>query len=362
MVRLFDWCGMLLALCLVTGGVEAQEDEHPPHYTFELGDFVLESGATIPDARILFATHGELNADRSNAVLLPSFFIGNHHGYDYLIGPDRALDPEEHFVIVAEMFGSGGSSSPSNGQLAAHDFPLVSIRDNVRGMHRLVTKEFGIDRLRAVIGNSMGAQQAFQLAVSYPDFVDIIVPIAGTARTHPHGVVRLESALILLAGDPSLLAGADTLSTAGKTAWIYHWMAWLYSPQWWREGRFRTEATPTVETFLARQVRYGPTDRPYDYLTQGRTWQHHDVGQTPGFDGDLEAALGSIRAKVIYMPSDTDMYFPLTDAQYESRFIPSVELHPIPSTWGHAAGGGPTDEERRFISDQIRRALRGQDP
>jgi homoserine O-acetyltransferase len=56
------------------------------------------------------------------------------------------------------------------------------------------------------------------------------------------------------------------------------------------------------------------------------------------------------------------MYFPLTDAEYESQFIPNVELHPIPSVWGHAAGGGPTEDERRFISEQIRRALRGQAP
>ena len=110
---LVGWVPLCLA-GLMADGLAAQEREHPPHHLFELGEFELESGSRIPDARVVFATHGELDSTRSNAVLLPSFFLGNHHGYDAFIGPSLALDPEELFIIVAEMFGSGGSSSPSN--------------------------------------------------------------------------------------------------------------------------------------------------------------------------------------------------------------------------------------------------------
>lgn len=337
----------------------AQEQSHPPHRAFELGNLPLESGEVLRDARILYVTLGELKDDGSNAVLLPSYFLGNHHGYDFLIGPDRALDPAEFFVIVAEMFGSGGSSSPSNASppQSQGDFPRVSIRDNVRAMYRLVTEGLGVQHLAAVMGHSMGAQQAFQWGVSYPDFVDLIVPIAGTARTHPHGVARLASALTLISDDQSIVAGHDTLSTAGKKAWVYHWMAWIYSPEWWREGLFRSDATPSVEAFLERQVRYGPTARPRDYLVQAWAWSGHDIGATPGHGGDLEAALRSIRARVLYMPSETDMYFPLADAEYERGFIPDVEFVPIPSIWGHTAGGGATAADRALLNEQIRRAL-----
>ena len=347
-----------LAVLLVVAPAAAQ-DEHPPHHELELGDFELESGETLRSARLLYVTHGTLNADRSNAVLVPSWYGGNHHGYDFLIGPDAALDPARYFVIVTEMFGSGGSSSPSRaapGQ-SHGDFPLVTIRDNVRATHRLVTERFGLEHLRAIVGFSMGAQQAFQWAVSHPDFVDLIVPLAGTAKTYPHGIVRLESALTLITHDPSILAGHDTLSTAGTRAWSLHWSAWTRSTEWWRLNRDRAVVLREALDPGSSSAR-APTFRPHDQVIQGRAWQLHDVGDTPGFGGDVERALASIRARVLYMPGATDMYFPLTDAEYERQFIPDVDFRPIPSIWGHTAGAGPTPEDRAFINGAIRDALR----
>ncbi len=337
----------------------AQAPPHPPHRFFELGDFELESGQILPGARVLYVTHGSLNADRSNAVLVPSWYGGNHHGYDFLIGSEAALDPAEYFVIVTEMFGSGGSSSPSNTPThATHDrFPLVSIRDNVRATHRLVTEVFALDHLRAVIGFSMGAQQAFQWAVSHPDFMDLIVPLAGTAKTYPHGVIRLESALTLITQDPSILAGGDTLSAAGTRAWTLHWQAWTRSAEWWRLNSDRESVLREMLDPAFGAAR-NPGTRPHDQVVQGRAWQYHDVGGTPGFDGDVERALASIRARVLYMPGLTDMYFPITDAEYERRFIPDVDYRPIPSLLGHTAGAGPTEFERTFIIEAIRDALR----
>jgi homoserine O-acetyltransferase len=341
-------------------GVHAQRGDHPPHNSFELSDFALEGGETLGDAQLLYVTHGELNADRSNAILLPSFYLGNHHGYDFLIGPDLALDPDRYFVIVTELFSSGGSSSPSNTPPPQdrENFPSVTIRDNVEATYRLVTEQFGITHLRAVVGHSMGAQQAFQWAVSHPDFMDLIVPIAGTAKTYPHGVVRLESALTLITGDPSMVAGHDTLSTAGRAAWAYHWAAWTRSTEYWRQGLFRRNNVTTVEAFLERTARTFPSSRPQDFVVQGRTWQGHDIGDTPGFDGDVERALASIRVPVLYMPGATDMYFPITDAEYERAFIPDVDFVPIPSINGHMAGSGSSAEDREFINDAIRQALR----
>ena len=350
----------LIAVLILPATVSAQPAEHPEHHYLELGDFALERGETLPDARVLYVTHGTLNADRSNAVLIPSWYGGNHHGYDFLIGPDAALDPAEYFVIVTEMFASGGSSSPSNADppQTHEEFPSVSIRDNVEATHRVVTEVFGITHLRAVIGFSMGAQQAFQWAVSHPDFMDVIVPLAGTAKTYQHGIVRLESALTLITHDPEIVAGRDTLSAAGSRAWALHWAAWTRSTEWWRQGLFRSPDTPSVDAVIEQQSRVRPGFRPHDQVVQGRVWQQHDVGDTPGFNGNVERALRSIRARVLYMPGATDMYFPITDAEYERQFIPDVEFLPIPSLWGHMAGAGPDEADRRFIIEAIRDALR----
>ncbi len=88
-----------------------------------------------------------------------------------------------------------------------------------------------------------------------------------------------------------------------------------------------------------------------DLILQARTWERHDVGATKGFDGHVERALASIKAPVLYMPAETDLYFPLTDARYEAQFIPNVVLTPIPSLWGHSAGDAPADAA--FLNQHI---------
>src|SRR5947208_14310389 len=120
--------------------------------------------------------------------------MATFHGYEWLIGPDRALDPSKLFLVATEMFGNGRSSSPSNTPEPLHGprFPVTTIRDNVEAVHRLLTEELKVTHVRAVIGFSMGAQQAFQWAVSYREFADRSVATSGTAQSCPHGLVRLE--------------------------------------------------------------------------------------------------------------------------------------------------------------------------
>jgi homoserine O-acetyltransferase len=90
-----------------------------------------------------------------------------------------------------------------------------------------------------------------------------------------------------------------------------------------------------------------------DMILQARVWEHHDVGTTPGYGGDVERALRSIRVPVLYMPSETDMYFPIGDAEYERRFIPQVTFAPIHSVWGHPAGAGASPADLAFLNTTI---------
>ena len=94
-------------------------------------------------------------------------------------------------------------------------------------------------------------------------------------------------------------------------------------------------------------------------ILQMRTWEKHDVGTTPGFGGDVERALRSIRVPVLYMPSETDLYFPITDARYEAKFIPRVAFAPIHSLWGHPAGAAPNEEDARYLNETIAAFLAG---
>src|SRR5579864_1406582 len=185
---------------------------HGERHEFVIANFKTESGVTLPKAVIVYGTYGHLNAARDNAVLLPSHYMANFHGYEWLIGADRALDPDKLFLVATELFGNGRSSSPSNTPEPFHGprFPVMTIRDNVEAVRRLLAEDLHITHVRAVIGFSMGAQQAFQWAVSHPKFADRIVATSGTAKTYYHGIVRLEGQISALTTDPDFRGGEYT--------------------------------------------------------------------------------------------------------------------------------------------------------
>jgi homoserine O-acetyltransferase/O-succinyltransferase len=351
-----------LALVPAIGEPRQQAGHAAEHHEFVINNFRTESGVTLPAARIVYGTYGRLNSARDNAVLLPSHYMANHHGYEWLIGADRALDPSKLFLVATELFGNGQSSSPSNTPEPFHGprFPVTTIRDNVEAVHRLLADDLKITHVRAIIGFSMGAQQAFQWAVSYPAFADRFVATAGTAKTWPHGIVRLEGQIAALTADPEFKGGDYTAPPRkGIEAYGMVWLGWLYSQEWWRREMWKTAApdrTLEQEIESRRRTFFANADAN-DLILQARTWQRHDVGASGGFDGDVKKALGAISAPLLYMPSETDLYFPIGDARYEAQFIPHVTLTPIPSLWGHPAGAGGNPDDRAFLNRTIGRFL-----
>jgi homoserine O-acetyltransferase len=339
----------------------AQAPATGERHEFSIANFHTESGVTLPQAQVVYGTYGHLNADRSNAVLLPSHYMADFHGYEWLIGSGQALDPSQLFLVTTELFGSGGSSSPSNTPEPFHGprFPVTTIRDNVQAVHKLLTEELKITHLRAVIGFSMGAQQAFQWAVSYPDFADRIVATSGTAKTYPHGIVRLEGQIAALTTDPAFEGGDyKTPPRKGLEAFGMVWAGWLYSQEWWRRELWRA-SSPAGTTFeqVSNSFRTRFSKDANDYILQARTWERHDVGTTPGFGGNVERALRSIKVPFLYMPSETDLYCPIGDARYEAPFIPKGTLMPIPSLWGHTAGAASNPADAKFLNENIGRFL-----
>jgi homoserine O-acetyltransferase len=364
------WPILALSLTLMMASAgQAQTTTPAPHsaehHEFLIKNFHTESGVTLPSARIVYGTYGHLNAARDNVVLLPSHYMANHHGYEWLIGPDRALDPSKLFLVATELFGNGFSSSPSNTPEPFHGprFPVMTIRDNVDAVHRLLVDDLNVTHVRAIIGFSMGAEQAFQWAVSYPTFADRIVATSGTAKAWPHGVVRLEGQIAALTTDPVFNNGDYTTPPRkGIEAYGMVWLGWLYSQEWWRQELWKANAPDrTLDEEIANRRRtFFQNNDANDLILQARTWQRHDVGTTPGFNGDIRRALGSIVVPVLYMPSATDLYFPVTDARYEAQFIPKVSFLPIPSLWGHPAGAAADPADRAFLNENIGRFLSGQ--
>jgi homoserine O-acetyltransferase/O-succinyltransferase len=361
------YVGKLLLMLLLSYPTFGQSDQQPEagiKHEFVINNFKTESGVVLPRALIIYGTYGHLNPKHDNVVLLPSHYMANYHGYEWLIGPGKALDTSKLFLVATELFGNGRSSSPSNTSEPFHGprFPIMTIRDNVNAVYQLLTQGLKITHVRALIGFSMGAQQAFQWAVSYPQFCDRIVATSGTAKTYGHGVVRLEGQIAALTADEAFQNGEyKTEPQKGLEAFAVVWTGWLYSQEWWRRELWRDSSNPglTFDTVLNNyRKNFIPGADANDLILQMRTWEYHDVGKTPGFNNDLTRALASIRSPILYMPSQTDLYFPVGDAQFEAAYIPGVVLLPIPSLWGHTAGAASNPADDKFLNDHIKDFLK----
>jgi homoserine O-acetyltransferase len=277
-----------------------------------------------------------------------------------MIAPGRAIDPSRHFVVIVNMLGNGLSTSPSNAKppIDRAAFPRVTIYDNVMAQHRLITEHLSLARVRLVAGFSMGAQQAFQWGALFPEMVDAVAPICGTARTSPHNFVFLEGLKAALTADAAFDDGwYRTPPVKGLIAFGRVYAGWVYSQDFYRDQEYRKMGLSSIEDVMRfSEARYRARDAN-DLLAMLWTWQHADVSANPRFDGNLNAALGAITCRAIVMPGATDLYFCVRDCELEVQRMPNAVLRPIPSTWGHAAGRGTNPADNQFIDAALKELL-----
>ena len=333
---------LVATLAAASVGAQAPPDAH--RRFFPLGDVRLESGVVLPNATLAYATFGTLNAaakQRDPAAVVVRI------GPSRLRLPDRPRprarsgarlhhrdrDVRQRLVVVAEQHRRRRSTGRA--------FPRSPSATTSSAAHRLLTSELGVTHLRAIVGFSMGAQQAFQWAVSHPGFVDQHRRLLRHRENVParrrqarrrdqradgrRGVRRRQ------------LHGA---AAKGLAAWSRHWAGWVFSQEWWRRELFKPRWA-SVDAVLDERTGRDAVRDANNLISQARTWQRHNVGDTAGFAGDHERALRSIQARVLYMPCETDLYFPVGDARYESQFIRGVSLVPDP------VAVGPLGRQRR---------------
>jgi len=331
--------------------------------TFDLGNVVLQSGATLQGMKLGYKTYGTLNAARDNVIVYPTFYSGTHVDNEWLIGEAMALDPRKYFIVVPNMFGNGVSSSPSNNP-QPYDrarFPHVTLYDNVAMQHRLITEKFGVSKVKLVTGWSMGAMQTFHWGAMYPDMVERILPFCGAARCSRHNFVFLEGLKAPLLLDPAWQHGYyDAPPTRGMRAAARVFAGWGFSQAFLRQ-RLDIEALgfASLEDFITHFWEGNfLTKDANNVLAMIWSWQHGDIAANPLYDGNFDRALASIKARAIVMPGRTDLYFPPEDSEYEVAKMPNAILRPIESVWGHFAGGpaaNPVDV--KYIDDSLRELL-----
>jgi homoserine O-acetyltransferase/O-succinyltransferase len=320
--------------------------------SLSLGDVQLQSGDLLVNAKIVYGTLGKLNQARDNAIVMPTYYTGQHRSYLPLIGSGKALDPARYFIILPNMFGNGLSSSPSNyGASGATPFPRVTLYDNVSQQARLVFEHLHVAELTLVTGWSMGGMQAYAWATQFPDRVRRLLPYCAAARISPYNLVFLEGLKAALQADCHWRADRSSRKPEnGLRAFARVYVGWAYSHAFFRDALYKQLGFGTLEALIEDWETDHLALDASDLLAMLDTWQQADVGACPQFGGDTETALKSIRARTILLPCSTDRYFSPLDNQLESQLIPNCELRTLESSFGHCAlSPGKVPADMRFL-------------
>lgn len=338
------------------------QENHGPYLEYDLGDFDTENGGVIKDCKLAYAIFGDLNAEKNNAIVLTVMFSGTNKAMEKYVGENLALDPTKYFIVIPNQLGNGLSTSPNNADTSQRraNFPALTIGDDIRAQHRLLTEEFGITGIELVVGWSMGAQQTYEWCVRHPELVKRAAPIAGTAIVTPHNALFVDLYSEALCSDPAwdgsnYTNSAEVSQGLKRLARVFALMGLcteFYRLRTWEKLGFNS-----VEELMAGfwEAWFAPMD-PNVLLSMARKWKAGNVTQHTGTS--LKNTLGNIRAKVFVMPFTEDMMFPVKDCEVEQQLIPNSELRPIPTLLGHFGMLGLFEEDFNFINDTLAELLK----
>jgi homoserine O-acetyltransferase len=353
---------VMLVLPVCSTHAFAHGPDRPPHQIADLGAFAFEGGGTITNLRMSYVTWGTLGPDKDNAILFMHGFAANHHLADHLIGPGKPLDTDKYFIICTDSLGSTQtgfehSTSPTSSGLKM-DFPAYNLRDMVHAEYKLLTEGLGLSHVVAVTGISSGASKTLQFAVSYPEFADGVIAIVGgelwTSQAFLLGMQRLSS-IEACDGWEGGNYEVNPRECVGPALWPVFFM--LYSREWWNENITSAEAFQRWKEYWYTTV-VGVQDTRDLYLVTKALWRSR-LADTPGFDGDLVAALKSIKAKTLFIVSPADQTLTPEGIEIQRRAIPGSRVVSIDSSAGHMICCGEDPEATWLLGQAIRGLLRG---
>jgi homoserine O-acetyltransferase len=264
-----------------------------------LGDFKLVSGKIIRDCRIGYRTFGTLNADKSNAILMTTWFGGSSQQLAGSIGPGKLVDSSKYFVIAIDAIGNGVSSSPSNSTLQPRmKFPKFTIRDMVNSQHQTLTEFLHISHLKSVMGASMGGIQTFQWIVSYPDFMDKAIPMMGSPRLAAYDLMLWHAENDVIMHDAAWKGGNYSenpalVQMAEMTALV------ATTPQYYNKKTSRQDVQ-TAREKATTEITFDANN----HIRTGEALITLDVSDV--FGGSLDKAAAVVRASVLVVASRQD--------------------------------------------------------
>jgi homoserine O-acetyltransferase len=308
------------------------------------GPVSLEGGATLPQVRVAYRTWGR---PRTTATLVCHALTGSADADDWwsdLFGPGRALDPEQDFIVCANVLGGCyGTTGPTSRAVGAFEpygatFPEITIRDIVHVQARLLDR-LGVARLDLVIGGSMGGMQALEWALLYPERVTAVVPIATGPTQSAWGIALSEAQRQAIKADANYGEGryplgagpARGLAAARSMAMI------SYRSPHNLTARFGRDASSEGSFEVQRYLRYQGEKlvARFDantYLTLIAAMDSHDVGRGRG---SVDEALGSICQPALVIGVTSDGLYPRDEVAAMAHHLPNAEYVAIDAPHGH---------------------------
>ncbi|QHO69529.1 homoserine O-acetyltransferase MetX [Marisediminicola antarctica] len=348
-----------------------REGDHPGDRQFiGIGAMQLEAGAPLPPVRVAYETWGTLNADRSNAVLVPHALTGDSHvigapgrghptrgWWGDLVGPGKAVDTDRWFVVAPNMLGgcqgtTGPASLAPDGREWGARFPFLTIRDQVQAQAAF-SDAIGIDVWAGVIGGSMGGMHALEWAIEHPARVARVAVLAAPAFSSADQIAVNSVQLEAIRMDPAFAAGdyydaADGdgpyrgLALARRMALLNYRSPGELNDRF--ERSWQSSLNPlggdgkfAVESYL--DFHGNKFTRRFDansYLTLASAMSAHDVGRDRG---GVDAALDRVTATSLVLGINSDRLFPVADQHVIARRLRSGisgrEPVVIDSPFGH---------------------------
>jgi len=293
---------------------------------------------------IAYHTYGTINAAKDNVIWVCHALTANSDALDWwngLVGEGRIFDPKNHFIICANMLGScygstnPNSTNPSTGKAYGQDFPVITVRDMVHS-HQILQQHLGIERIRLLLGGSMGGQQALEWAIMSPNLFDRVAIFAANAKHSAWGIAFNESQRMALEADSTLYtdtpnAGQKGLEAARAIAILsYRHYDTYQSTQTDTDGRIDDFRASSYQRYQGLKLwkRFDPKS----YLVLGKAMDNHNVGRGRG---GLKKALQQVMSPTLVVGIQSDVLFPIAEQKFMAKHIPDAQFEAIDSLYGH---------------------------
>ncbi|MGE4542029.1 MAG: homoserine O-acetyltransferase [Bacteroidales bacterium] len=315
------------------------------HFYYHVEAFMLEAGDKINNLRIAYQTWGKLNSEKDNVIWVCHAYTANADAQDWwpgMIGPGLLMDTDRYFVICANVIGSCYGTTgpldinPETGKPWMRQFPKITVRDLVKA-HEILRKSIGIAKIHLIIGGSIGAFQALEWSVMFPEVIEYMVFIASSAFASPWNIAFNEAQRMAIMADPSFFAdtpegGKNGLRAARAMALISYRNSKAYNST-------QKDERPTLSgNFKAVSYQNYQGDKlvkrynAYSYVIMSHLFDSHHIGRDRG---TIEEVLSQIKAKTLLIALDSDQLFPPEEQVFMANHIPFSKLVTVKTNFGH---------------------------